>query len=322
MLGSGDNVFVFQTLRNKTGIILASCNDRSVNAVLQNISGTSNSASSAQRSKIQSKRAGRHNDKKSVLGTDVFSLLNICNEDRDLFIESVNTEYDSVAVLSENKVTFLFHYLSGSPSICIAIRSDIPASRAAGLLAMNYTKSILLCPTIRALSLINTDEPTYNDRDQLSKILRLSDALTVLGQLRCVNMELLLEFTEDICDFLGVKLRIGCSDNAHGTVGVGSIFSGKITAAVILSLAVAVSGYSSSRQLDVSITLGATDMLLSASFSANNNEDVEALSLALVAAAEENGALLSYRTQDGICLWDLIPCYMDVGLAGIKQDFE
>jgi hypothetical protein len=117
-------------------------------------------------------------------------------------------------------------------------------------------------------------------------------------------------------EFIGISLDVNAFCIGEPTANTGKVFAGGFCACSIIMMTMLARKYSSKRELSMVLTENGAGMRLDFSFV---GDDVpEQVVCDVLSAASSNNVAMSYQNHEGVCRFELLPHYEDVGLVGLK----
>jgi hypothetical protein len=258
------------------------------------------------------------------MGGNVFDVLGIDGEELEFWLDALERgDASPVALIGhtdgESKVVIFMSGLCRFTSMCLCIELDASASAAASVICRGTVEGIVASGGVCDLAQGKCNAEGL--REAYGYIVRVLDGVGELCMMKTsrnsVNIHEIRRLATSVADFIGISLD---ANNAicvgEPTIDGGTVFAGGFCACSIIMMTMLARKYSSERELSMVLTEDSAGVRLDFSFV---GDDVpEQVICDVLSAARSNNVAMSYQNHDGVCRFELIPHYEDVGLVGLK----
>lgn len=270
--------------------------------------------------------ACRTNDGDGAVGKNINDVIALDKADLDyVFSREGNEEYRSVCLScqyrGERKAVAFFDFMCRSSSLCLAVVFDFEISSAAkAMSALGYGNADL-APSLTRLC---DDSFSIADHEAFMYIAYVYGCIAPLGELRACrsfnSAELLRRYVNLAADFIGVEVEYSTKNDQNITYfnDERSVFAGGICASAILISSILARKFSDLGMLYVEVVMGRDGASVCFGIDTKNALAFDSAKF-LGDVADSYGALLDrITTRQGVSLL-LVPFYVDVGLAEVKE---
>ena len=271
--------------------------------------------------------ASRNDSGEICEGADIFSHLHISTEEKHFFLGSLACYgNEDVALIGERggeaRVVIISRFFSYASSLCLAVEFDLPAEDVSMVLCRDAIGDVFLSDRVKSLG--NTEDIKTRDLSMTYQyIFAVSRRVSALREIKLSRRHL---SPREICDaamncseLVGVGFEYQIRNVFDGPLfDAGSIFSGRLLVAVMLTLCMAARDHSTDRVLFITVEERSSYVSISAILEIKSGIIPDTISR-LEQYVKSYGAIFDAYEREGMLICDFIPHYADAGVVGMKQ---
>ena len=256
-------------------------------------------------------------------GENVFDVLKIDRDELEFLLGAVGRGETSCAALigranGEPRAVMFMIGLCRFTSMCLCIELEASASAVASVICDGAVEGISASDGLGRLA------ASESGLDQLKEayeyIVRVLDGVSELCMMKTARQSVSVHEIRRIAisasDFIGISPDVNAYCLGEPSLDTGRVFAGGFCASAIIIMAMMARKYSSGRELALAVCDGGSGVQIDFCFDGDDVPDQMISDILMVAGA--NNVVMSYRNDEGIHHFGLIPHYEDVGLVGLK----